>query len=299
MLQSPKSGDNILAWAKNATKEINSNTIHNGIGIKVLRTPQGTNISVQPGGKGGGTAGVASQMPFDVSFDHYDPSSQRVYLKVKHGDLYYNLGPSTTQVAALADMPEEIVSFELDVENEINLILGLQFNYNDSTEGDGTYAPENWTFTALPSIGDESYTDLRGIKYYPIFCLKSNNDPEDEEEDEGGSGGFFTDAEYPVKFSFDVVTSNRTNHILGIQLYHGDIWVSYSDGACFIGEVSSETQIGEFSANILDFGASTGGQTNVRVNALEMAYTDALPAGARVIVHPVYIVAYDSDDSTT
>ena len=97
MLQSPKSGDNILAWARNATKEINSNTIHNGIGIKVLRTPQGTNISVKSVKSVKGSPGNNSEMPFDVNFKEFNENDNKIYVEVKYGDVYYNLGTLTTR----------------------------------------------------------------------------------------------------------------------------------------------------------------------------------------------------------
>lgn len=288
MLQSPKSGDNILAWAKNATKEINSNTIHNGIGIKVLRTPQGTNISVQPSTKGKGSL-PAREMPFDVRFKEFNENDNKVYVEVKYGDVYYNLGTLTTKVTPLKDVHKEVYSFGLDegeAEGDTIILLGLTFNYSDSED---SMFPETWNFGVIPDSKDEAYSDFTGVKYFPLFLVIVHTLPTDPEEEDT-----FEASEYPVAWQTTVNDGTGDKLVVGIQLYHGDVHISYSVGAPVIAEISGESSAGSYSAIAMDFNQETGTIGEFTIQVCELAYTDALPAGSRVIAHPGYVLAYSS-----
>lgn len=288
MLQSPKSGDNILTWAKNATKEINSNTIHNGIGIKVLRTPQGTNVSVQPSAKGKSSS-TAHEMPFDVRFKEFNVNDNKVYVEIKYGDVYYNLGTLTSKVTPLKDVHKEEYSFGLDegeAEGDTIILLGLTFNYSDSEDG---MFPETWNFDVVPDSEDEAYSDLTGVKYFPLFLVIVHTLPTDPEEKDT-----FDASDYPVAWQTTVNDGTGDKLIVGIQLYHGDVHVTYSVGAPVIAEISGESSAGSYSASTMDLNQETGTTGEFTIQVCELAYTDALPAGSRVIAHPGYVLAYSS-----
>lgn len=288
MLQSPKSGDNILAWAKNATKEINSNTIHNGIGIKVLRTPQGTNISVQPSAKRKGSS-PAHEMPFDVNFKEFNENDNKIYVEVKYGDVYYNLGTLTTKVTPLKDVHKEVYSFGLEEgesEGDNMILLGLTFNYSDSEDG---MFPETWSFDVVSDSEDEAYSDLTGVKYFPLFLVIVHAIPEGTEVEDT-----FDPSEYPVAWQTTVNDGTGDKLIVGIQLYHGDVHVTYSVGAPVIAEISGESSAGSYTASAMDFNQETGTTGEFTIQVCELAYTDSLPAGSRVIAHPGYVLAYSS-----
>ena len=289
MLQSPKSGDNILAWARKATKEINSNIIHNGIGIKVLRTPQGTNISVKSGRNVKGSAGDNSEMPFDVNFKEFNENDNKIYVEVKYGDVYYNLGTLTTKVTPLKDVHKEVYSFGLEEgesEGDNMILLGLTFNYSDSEDG---MFPETWSFDVVPDSEDEAYSDITGVKYFPLFLVIVHTLPEGTEVDDT-----FDPSEYPVAWQTTVNDGTGDKLIVGIQLYHGDVHVTYSVGAPVIAEISGESSAGSYTASAMDFNQETGTIGDFTIQVCELAYTDALPAGSRVIAHPGYVLAYSS-----
>lgn len=289
MLQSPKSGDNILAWARNATKEINSNTIHNGIGIKVLRTPQGTNISVKSGRNVKGSAGDNSEMPFDVNFKEFNENDKKIYVEVKYGDVYYNLGTLTSKITPLKDVHKEVYSFGLDegeAEGDTRILLGLTFNYSDSEDN---MFPETWSFDVVPDSKDEAYSDITGVKYFPLFLVIVHALPEGTEVEDT-----FDASEYPVAWQTTVNDGIGDKLVVGIQLYHGDVHVTYSVGAPVIAEISGESSAGSYTASAMDFNQETGTTGDFTIQVCELAYTDALPAGSRVIAHPGYVLAYSS-----
>ena len=285
-INAPKVGEKITAaWGGNVVKSINALQPSVGYGMRISRNDNGVLYELDQTTskvKGG------FDMPFDVSIDRYDDTTHKLYLVVYHGDVYYNLGASTTKIPDAIQNSKEIfeVDYDFETDDSADVILGIQFNYA-SDGGDGSYAPQDWQFAILPDINSENYADLIGVKYFPIFELRTHNRPEDPEE-----AAHFDEKAYPIKFSFEA----GDNHVIGIQLYHGDIWLSYSDGACYIAEVDQQSQIGEFDATILDFGDDTASYQTVRVNVTELAFTESLPTDSRVLVHPVYVTAYDSGE---
>ena len=274
MLQSPKSGDNILAWAKNATKEINSNTIHNGIGIKVLRTPQGTNISVQPSAKGKGSSPI-HWMPFDCSLQEQEEDSLSCQVHILKGSLFYGAGNSLVEV-----QPTDLVGddyWDLSISVADGLMLGVVCSYDDYSD---VSVPESFTVDSIPD--DADLMTAQGLQYYPLvrFIKIGPN------QEYGG----------PSIFSIQV-TSEETgpngeelkDTYYAIQCYHGDIVFDNNDYSPWVGQIASGGN-GSFAVTPVD-----GSSQNTRnIDVVEIAGCATLPYGSRVIVHRILVESLDA-----
>ncbi len=351
MLQSPKSGDNILAWAKNATKEINSNTIHNGIGIKVLRTPQGTNISVQPSAKSKGSS-PSTRMPFDVLLGEPVMNGQqesnsrivRIMTCGQESNILYTIGKQTKRIrpwnydtyekeltVPLPSLPDEEEEGgnepepepqgisrrdgegegEDEDEEDSNVVyIVVTFNYVDSEETQSDdendkYFPHDYDFDFIKNIDnpEDIMSDNDGFQMIPIAYIQAiKSVAQEDEEEEGGNEpkpepqgisrrdgeGEGEDEEGPT-----IGGAYRTTFIQNdieyalVQMYHGDIHLFWKGPGklttCSVGEVQS----GEGGTFMVYLEEWDGNEEEVRVCACDLACTSYIPAGTKIIAHPI------------
>lgn len=267
MLQSPKSGDNILAWAKNATKEINSNTIHNGIGIKVLRTPQGTNISVQPSAKGKGSS-PSTRMPFDCSLIEQTEDSLACEVHILKGSLFYGSGHSLVEIQPTGVVANDYWDLSITVSED--LMLGIACTYD--SESESTF-PESFTVTSIPL--DADLMTAQGLQYYPLVrFIKIGPNQE-------YGGPFIFSIQVPVEGSGSEEGAKDTYY--AIQCYHGDLVFDNNDYSPWVGEVMS----GSNGSYIVYGRDSSGESVRGSVNIVELAGCATIPYGSRIIVHRI------------
>jgi hypothetical protein len=99
----------------------------------------------------------------------------------------------------------------------------------------------------------------------------------EEEETEGGP----TDGAYKTVF-----VQNNIEYVL-VQLYHGDIHLFWKGpgqlSTCSVGEVQGG-EGGTFTVSIEEW---DGNYEDVRVCACDLACTSYIPAGTRIVAHPI------------
>lgn len=274
MLSAPQSGERILSWAQQATKEINSNIVHNGIGIKVTRGPNGTNISTT-----GGTISPSvprTKMPFDASLKERTGDSASIVLRVLIGDLFYGLGHSWTKVEQ-SNLNGDYWDVSLTVANET--YVGIICEYDDE---DGGTPPTSFYVGEIPapeggSESSETWVDSKGLCYYPLVKFVQGGD----------------DYKGPYIFSVTVTEDNEEKTFYAIQSHHGDVFFGLGRGDYFIGEVRSGSH-GRYAVNIVDgSGEGSSGET-VWIDIVELANAATFPTGSRIIGHPIYSIMYGS-----
>lgn len=339
MLQVPNNGDNILNWARQATREINSNILHNGVGIRVLRSPQGTNLSITSVKKTTSAVDGSFNMPFDVLpgeevLDGGGVTQQRkFYIKTNgaESNLLYSIDEETKRINPLNhtmyEVPLTVALPIIQSDNEevekkprivyIVVVLEYSDSESESEDDEGRYFPMDYTFdfaTDEELKEEDVLSDDKGFQKIPIAYIQAVRKLDEEEEDEGGddeggdsnegvsglsrdgegggegtneeeeddeeSGGP-TDGAYRTSF-----VQNNTEYVL-VQLYHGDIhlfWKGPSKlSTCSVGEVEGG-EGGTFSVNLEEWDGST---ETVRVCACDLACTSYIPAGTKIIAHPI------------
>lgn len=309
MLQSPKSGDNILTWARNATKEINSNTIHNGIGIKVLRTPQGTNISVQPSKTKSGTTDLPV-MPFDVRLDGdaqaYDEETGQPVQAVAcivstcgpQSNVIYTIGANTRFIPFYHDEYEETITVALPTSVGGRIFIVVEFVYDEQDEDSESgsdesnndwptqYIIQTYVFDDDEEEAGGSISDGLGYRRIPIAYIEKIKDAEsdsgsEEEEEE--------EEEEPLAMKGAKVTifSKDAGVFKLVQVHHGNIklFKQFSGGvsSCRIGDVTGGSS-GIFTCDLLTFDGLT---EYARVCACDLAMTSYIPIGTRIVAHPI------------
>ena len=317
MLQSPKSGDNILAWAKNATKEINSNTIHNGIGIKVLRTPQGTNISVQPSTKVKSKTDLPV-MPFDVRLDGdaqiYDEETGQPVKAVAcivstcgpQSNVIYTIGANTRFIPFYHDEYEEPITVTLPSDVGGRIFIVVEFVYDtreeDSSSGSDSedsnndwptqYVIHTYVFGDDEEAPGSAISDGLGYRLIPIAYIEKIKDAEsdsgsEEEEEEVEP--------LAMKGAKTTIFSQNDDVFKLVQVHHGNIKLfrQFSGGvsSCRIGDVTGGSS-GIFTCDLLTFDGLT---EYARVCACDLAMTSNIPTGTRIVAHPIdtpYIGGY-------
>lgn len=279
MLQSPKSGDNILAWAKNATKEINSNTIHNGIGIKVLRTPQGTNISVQPSAKGKGSSPVHF-MPFDCTLVEQTEDSLACEVHILKGRLFYGSSNSLVEIQSTGVVADDY--WDLNISVSDGLMLGVVCSYDSYSSSS---LPETFSVGEIPD--DADLMTAQGLQYYPLvkFIKIGPN------QEYGGPSIF--SIQVPVEGSG--TQSGDKDTYYAIQCYHGDIVFDNNDYSPWIGEVGTGSN-GSYPVHGVD---GSGQSANGTVNIVEIAGCATLPYGSRIIVHRIMTESLDAGSTSS
>lgn len=312
MLQSPKSGDNILAWARNATKEINSNIIHNGIGIKVLRTPQGTNISVQPSTKAKSGTTDLPVMPFDVRVDGDAQISdgetgqpvQAVACIVStcgpQSNVIYTIGANTRFIPFYHDEYEETVTVALPTSVGGRIFIVVEFVYGaqdeDSGSGSGSdesnndwptqYIIQTYEFDDDEEEAGSAISDGLGYRRIPIAYIEKIKDAESD------SGSEEEEEEEPeplaMKGAKVTIFSPKDAGVFKlVQVHHGNIklFKQFSGGVstCRIGDVTGGSS-GIFTCDLLTFDGLT---EYARVCACDLAMTSNIPIGTRIVAHPI------------
>ena len=267
MLKSPKSGDNVLAWAKDATKEINSNIVHNGIGIKVLRTPQGTNISVQPSVKGKGSS-PSTRMPFDCSLIEQTEDSTAIEVHILKGSLFYGSGNDLVEIQPMGVIANDYWDLSLSVTD--GLMVGVVCSYDSYSD---VSIPEYFTVGTIPDGAE--LMNAQGLQYYPLVKFIKIG----PQQEYGG----------PFIFSFQVpVAQSQTGEkdtYYAIQCYHGDIVFDNNDYSPWVGEVGNGS-----NGSFIVYGVDGSGQSvSGTVNVVELAGCATLPYGSRIIVHRIMV----------
>lgn len=326
MLQVPNNGENILNWARRATKEINSNIIHNGIGIRVLRSPQGTNLSLTSGKKTTSAVDSGFIMPFDVLLgeevlDGGEVTQQRkFYIKTNgaESNLLYTIGEETKRINPLNHtmykvpltiaLPMIQSGSEEVVEEPRIVYIVVKLEYSESEEYENKKFPMDYTFDFADDLKEEdTMSDDTGFQKIPIAYIQAVRRL-DEEEEEGGddSGGDGESNESSSDASGDsegseeeeeeggptdgayktVFVQNNIEYVL-VQLYHGDIHLFWKGpgqlSTCSVGEV----QGGEGGTFIVSIEEWDGNYEDVRVCACDLACTSYIPAGTRIVAHPI------------
>ena len=283
MLYTPASGQNILRWAKEATKEINSNRIQNGLGVLVTRTPNGTNLVVHPGKGGKGAA--ATSMPFDCQLVEHEADSLAFEVHVLCGKLFYAIENGVVEVP-----PEDLIGegyWDLNLTLADNLTIGIQCTYDSESE---TQIPESFTVGEIPYDpynAQDGWLDANGLHCFPLVRFIKIG-PEQEyngpyifsirvpSDDEGSSG-----AEEEQKF----------DTYYAIQSHHGDVYFDNNDCAAWIGEVRNGSN-GSYYVVTVD---GSGTESSV-IHAVELAGSSTFPYGSRVIVHRIMTESLASGD---
>lgn len=271
MLYTPKEGQNILRWAKEATKEINSNHIQNGIGVKVTRTTNGTNLIVHPGDKSKPSKGI--KMPFDCQLIEHEADSLAIEVHVLCGKLFYAVENGMVEIP-----PENLIGedfWDLGLTLADNLTIGISCNYDPEAE---TIVPDSFTVSEIPSDPSEEWLTANGLHCYPLVRFTKVG-PNQEYEGpfifsiqvphDGEGGG--SESEEP---EFDTYYA--------IQSHHGDVLFDNNDCAAWIGEVRSGSN-GTFAVSTVD---SSGTHADT-IHAVELAGSSTFPYGSRVIVHRI------------
>ena len=268
MLQVPNNGENILNWARHATREINSNIIHNGIGVKVTRSPQGTNLIVEPRGKGGGGTSI-SRMPFDCHLVEQAEDSLACEVHILKGSLFYGSGHSLVEIQPTGVVANDYWDLSISVSED--LMLGIACSYD--SESESTF-PESFTVAPIPL--DADLMTAQGLQYYPLvrFIKIGPNQ------------------EYNGPYIWSIqVTSEETgpegeelkDTYYAIQCYHGDLVFDNNDYSPWVGEVMSGS-----NGSYIVYGTDSAGES-VRgsVNIVELAGCATIPYGSRIIVHRI------------
>ena len=285
MLQVPNNGDNSLNWARQATKEINSNIIHNGIGVRVLRSPQGTNISLTSVKKT--TSAIdGSTMPFDCTLVEHEEGSLSAEVHVLCGKLFYAIENGVVEIP-----PEDLIGedyWDLNLTLADNLAIGIQCTYDSESE---TQIPESFTVGEIPYDpynAQDGWLDADGIHYFPLVrFIKVGSEQEYNgpyifsikvpSEDEGSSGTEEEEQKFDTYYA--------------IQSHHGDVYFDNNDCAAWIGEVRNGSN-GSFYVVTVD-GSGTNSTT---IHAVELAGSCTFPYGSRVIVHRIMTESLASGD---
>lgn len=298
MLQSPKSGDNILTWAKNATKEINSNTIHNGIGIKVLRTPQGTNISVQPTSKTKVKTDLPV-MPFDVrldgdsstSTDGTEPTPAVTCVVSTCGpqsNVIYTIGANTKFIPFYHDELEESIGVALPEDVGGRIFIVVEFTYGGDTETSDSDWPVQYIISTFAFDDDDddpgaSISDGLGYRRIPIAYIEKIKDAEEEGETEPEP----EPEPLVIEGARTTIFSREDGVFKLVQVHHGNIklFKQFEGGlsTCRIGEVTGGSS-GIFTCDLLTFDGLT---EYARVCACDLAMTSNIPIGTRIVAHPI------------
>lgn len=312
MLQVPNNGENILNWARKATKEINSNIIHNGIGIRVLRSPQGTNISITSVKKTTSTDG-GYNMPFDVLPGEAvkqgdEETSQRVVKIMTCGhesNILYTIGSQTKRIRPLNyDTYEKELTVSLpslpDNENEgegeegeddSNVIyIVVKFNYTESEESESeedNYFPHDYDFDVINDIDspEDIMSNEDGFQMIPIAYIQAVKSVVPEED--SGTEEEEPEPEPEVAGAYRTTFVQQDIEYALVQMYHGDIHLFWKGPAelstCSVGEVQGGSA-GTFDVYLEEWDGST---ETVRVCACDLACTSYIPAGTKIIAHPI------------
>lgn len=324
MLKLPSNGENILNWARQATKEINSNIVHNGIGIKVVRSPQGTNISVKPSEKGGGAVASSWNMPFDVILgpaiedQHGQVSNARQIRIMTNGaepTLLYTVSQVTKRINPLnhstyeVDMtiplpalpdPESSGTEEDPNTGLVYIVVKLEYSDGEEDTFDQLF-PIDYTFDTTGDLDAEDIiSDQDGFQKIPIAYIQAVRSLEPEEEGEGeGDGGDSGEGdsgedeeeeesdEPKVEGAYRTsFTQNNIQYVL-VQLFHGDMHLFWK-GPGQLTTCSVGTVVsgegGTFTVNLEEWDGSEGER---RVCACDLACTSYIPADTKIIAHPI------------
>lgn len=272
MLSAPQSGERILSWAQQATKEINSNIVHNGIGIKVTRGPNGTNISTT-----GGSIPPSvprTKMPFDALFQDQTDKSRAIVVRVLTGNLYYGLGNYWSEIPQTGLIGDY---WDVSVSVADGLTLGIICEYSSSASGEG---PIGFHVGIIPSLEEASssgyqdaWVDNEGLHYYPLVRFVD------------GTNGY----DGPYVFSVTVEDGQTEEKFYAVQCHHGDVFFDFNDAQPFVAEIVSGSN-GRYSINVV---GGTGVGSNW-IDVVEIATAATFPSGSRVIAHPIYMTSLAS-----
>ena len=273
MLAVPQSGNNILTWARQATKEINSNIIQNGIGVKVNRTLNGTNLVVQPGDKSK-PSNARLFMPFDALLHYQTEKSSAIVVRVLTGNLYYGLGNYWSEIPQ-ANLTGDYWDVSVSVAD--GLTLGIICDYSSSSSGEG---PESFHVGIIPSLEEASssgyqdaWVDNEGLHYYPLVRFVD------------GTNGY----DGPYVFSVTVEDGQTEKKFYAVQCYHGDVFFDFNGAQPFVAEIVSGEN-GRYSINVVG-GTGVGSGW---IDVVEIATAATFPSGSRVIAHPIFVTSLAS-----
>ena len=303
MLTYPKSGDNILKWAKDATREINANHLQNGIGVKVTRGPNGTNLVVLPGDKNK----VKGEwfMPFDVidgGETALSGSNDRNFEVMTCGgesNILYTIGKESRRIPPWESLYRKGLTVTLPVEEGGKVYFVAVFQYESSESGsesgsgsgsesgseeEGDGFPINYIINTEGDLTDAKICDDDGYKMIPFAYVEKLKDPEDDEgseEEEEEPEAPPIDGAYRTMF-----TQNEKNYAL-VQMYHGDIHLEMRGtgglSTCSVGTVTGGAG-GTFTVWLEQW---DGTEDEVRVCACDLACTSMIPNGTKIIAHPI------------
>lgn len=282
MLYTPASGQNILRWAKEATREINSNRIQNGLGVLVTRTPNGTNLVVHPGK--GGKGATATSMPFDCQLVEHEADSLAFTVHVLCGKLFYAIANGVMEIPPADLIGEDYWNLDLTLTD--NLTIGIQCNYDE--EDDETNIPESFTVSEIPYDPydtQDGWLDANGLHYFPLVRFIKFG-PEQEYE-----GPYIFSIQVPHDGEGQGTEEQEFDTYYAIQSHHGDVYFDNNDCAAWIGEVRSGSN-GTFAVSIAD---SSGTDADT-IHAVELAGSCTFPYGSRVIVHRILTESLASGD---
>ena len=285
MLAAPQSGERILSWAQQATKEINSNIVHNGIGIKVTRGPNGTNISTT-GNNIRPSVTKRQTMPFDCQLIEHEDDSLAIEVHVLCGKLFYAIENGVVEIP-----PEDLIGedyWDLNLTLADNLTIGIQCTYDSESE---TQIPESFTVGEIPYDpynAQDGWLDADGIHCFPLVrFIKVGSEQEYNgpyifsikvpSEDEGSSGTEEEEQKFDTYYA--------------IQSHHGDVYFDNNDCAAWIGEVRNGSN-GSFYVVTVD----GSGTNSTMIHAVELAGSCTFPYGSRVIVHRIMTESLASGD---
>ena len=271
MLSTPREGQNILRWAKEATREINSNHIQNGLGIKVTRTPNGTNLIVA---ENKSKLQGKTTMPFDCMLVEQTEKSSAVEVHILNGNLYYGTGNGLVKIQQTGLVGVDYWDLSISVTD--GLTLGIVCNYD--SESEDTSVPDSFSVGEIPPTPDSSgidygsgtkWMDAQGLHYYPLVKFVKF------------TAGQTYDG--PYAFSIGVTGEGEEPDIYyAVQCYHGDIVFDNNDYSPWIGEVQSGGH-GTYAVRNVD----GSGQNADVIHVVEQAECTTLPYGSRVIVHRI------------
>lgn len=292
MLTAPKSGDNVLNWAKNATREINSNIIHNGIGVKVTRTPNGTNLVVEGNGKSKSSSGETWSMPFDVKYSGMDSSlsgssslsATQFFTVLTNGaqsNVYYTIGNETQEITPWITGYEVKLSAELPENVGDKNYFCITFDYEHETDVSAKEFPITYSIETKTDLSGMS--DDLGYRFLPFAYIQKIDIPDPEDEDpEPVIGGAY-------KTVFSVGEGEAEEDFALVQMYHGNFQLVIGGGGSAtdvkVARVQSQSRNGIFSVRIFEPDGSYS--SNEILCPCDIALTTELPAYTRILAHPV------------
>lgn len=262
MLTYPKNGDNVLKWAREATREINSNHIQNGIGVKVTRTPNGTNLIVKS--ENATTSGSISKMPFDGSLSEHTGDSSSAVIKVLKGSLFYVLAGEVAEVPH-ANLTDDYWNVSVTLYD--GLTIGIVCDYSSNAGGTG---PVSFHVDVIPnaSTTDTAWTGPNGLLYYPLIRFVD------------GTTGY----DGPSIFSVSYSSGGTSTTLYAVQCHHGDVVYYHNNDYPYVARITASGDGGRYSVSPVSETASSSSYVYV----VEIAGTATIPVNSRVVAHTVY-----------